>query len=145
MSLQMLFLEYNFSLILMRINSQKITFPFKNVLFWWLKSKKYFLVFVFSCIVVIHMFLYLWNGLWGLTKVLHYEFQNFPLSGASVTRSHFLLALSAGAVRIRRLNLCRGVRPSNGATCWPRVATRKVSGRDPGGWAVHDPGLIVVM
>ena len=36
--------------------------------------------------------------------------------------------------RIRRLHLCRGVRPPpNEATCWPWVATRKALGRIPGG------------
>ena len=43
--------------------------------------------------------------------------------------------------RIRQLHLCRGLRPPspNEATCWLWVATSKVLGRNPGGWAVIDP------
>ena len=42
--------------------------------------------------------------------------------------------------KIRRLHLCRGVKkPTNGATCWPWVATRNVLGQDPDGWEVIDP------
>ena len=41
--------------------------------------------------------------------------------------------------RIRRLHLCRGVRPPpNETTCWPWLVTRKALGRNPGGWAAID-------
>ena len=41
--------------------------------------------------------------------------------------------------RIRRLHLCRGVRPTNEATCWLWVMICKEVGWNPGGWAVIDP------
>ena len=41
---------------------------------------------------------------------------------------------------IRWLYICKGVRlPQRGATCLPKVATRKTLGRDPGCWAVINP------
>ena len=43
--------------------------------------------------------------------------------------------------RIRRLHLCRGIRPPNEATCWPWVATRQALGRIPDRWAVIDPAI----
>ena len=45
--------------------------------------------------------------------------------------------------RVCQLQLWRGVRPSYGATCWPWMATCKVLGRDPGGWAVIDLVTVV--
>ena len=42
--------------------------------------------------------------------------------------------------RIRRLHLCRGVRPPlHEATCWLWAVTCKALGWNPGGWTVIDP------
>ena len=48
-------------------------------------------------------------------------------------------ALSAGAVEYADCTSAEGYPPTNEATCWPWVVTRKALGRIPGGWAVIDP------
>ena len=48
--------------------------------------------------------------------------------------------------RIHWLQLWRRVRPNpNEATCYPWAETSNASGRDPGGWAVLDPAIEMVM
>ena len=62
--------------------------------------------------------------------------QRIFLLGHPMDRTTSLVYTVGWSCRIYRLHPGRGVRPPEGATCWPWVATHKVLGQNPDGRAL---------
>ena len=85
-------------------------------------------LFILKYYIYIYIYTHTRLSMWGWS--FYRKFLKFPKWSHPVSWGCWICSL----------HLCSGVRllTPNGATCWPWVATRKVLGWDPSGWAVID-------